>query len=534
MRKLALLLVLLPALALPAGAHAQLPVGAQMEGVEHVGNIPVNGSVGANFKGNYMFVTGTVGSPKTDPGLVSQANYGGLWVYDVSDAENPQLVTHLPVPHYENEDVSVGGDRLLISGDGTLGGSNLVVVDISDPEAPFIEQVINMQLLDEGHTATCVQDCKYAWVAGGGSIAVIRLDGNTQVPKGATPGAQVSNGPGVNGPQPVGSVTVPMPVTGNVEAGDLKVYREFGWSTHDVQVDEAGYAWVVGGHGTIAFDTRPGHYGEDNLLDPTVVARTGPEALADGELSCDGFNEDGTPEEGCEDDGDTLNDFIHHNSWRPDATEFKSRKDKQLKQKGVKPGETVLITEEDIWSRATSATTKGGCETQGSFQTWQVKQLKTTGENEATVKPLDSYTTEFNEFLTDQDDVEGMDLIPTNGFCSSHYFDEQDGLVATAWYEQGTRLLDVRDPTDIKEVGYFMAPDSVVWAAYWSPTDPSIIYVMDHQRGIDVLRVGEGAVAGSEVSAPAVPQWFRADSDARTAVAAPQEHPRFGYVCRMR
>ena len=520
MRNPALLLTLLIALALPASANAQLPVGAQMEGVEHVGNIPVNGSVGANFRGNYMFVTGTLGAPKTDPGLTTQINYGGLWVYDTSDAANPQLVTHLPVPHYENEDVSIGGNRLLISGDGTLGGSNLVVVDISNPEAPFIEQVINMQLLDEGHTATCIQDCKYAWVAGGASIAVLDLDQNAQfeTPEGA-PDVQIQG------------------ASSKVEAGDLfdpaistpeskKPFKEFGWSTHDVQVDEAGYAWVVGGDGTIGFDTRPRHYGADNLLTPTIVARTGPDALNDDELLC---------RADCTDNGDTVNDFIHHNSWRPDARKFRSRKDGALNKPGVKPGETVLITEEDIWSRATQATTKGGCETQGSFQTWQVKQLKTTGENESTVKPLDSYTTEFNEAI-EGDDVEGMDLIPTNGFCSSHYFDEQDGLVATAWYEQGTRLLDVRDPKNIKEVGYFMAPDSVVWASYWSRTDPSIMYVMDHQRGIDVLRVTSDAQGGKEVKAQAVPNWFRLgeQSEARRAVASPEAHPLFGYVCRVR
>ena len=43
-----------------------------------------------------MFVTGTLGAPKTDPGLTTQINYGGLWVYDIRDAANPQLVTHLP------------------------------------------------------------------------------------------------------------------------------------------------------------------------------------------------------------------------------------------------------------------------------------------------------------------------------------------------------------------------------------------------------------------------------------------------------
>ena len=68
------------------------------------------------------------------------------------------------------------------------------------------------------------------------------------------------------------------------EAGNPRAFHEFGWSTHDVQVDEAGIAWVVGGNGTIAFDVSPDAYpvpgkeGAAALLEPTIVARTGPNA----------------------------------------------------------------------------------------------------------------------------------------------------------------------------------------------------------------------------------------------------------------
>jgi len=464
--------------------------------VEHVTTLPAPAGIGANFKGNHMFVTGT----------------SGLWVYDISDADDPQLVSHLPVPHYENEDVSIGGDRLLISGDGTLGGGVLTIVDISDPTAPMIEHVVKAYILGgPGHTATCIQECKYVWVAGSDAIMVLDL---TKLSAG---GAPVS--------------------TSRLRVGDMTSYPDHD-RTHDVQVDDAGYAWVVGDGGTVAFDVRPQSYGSDkgeggtsNLLDPTLVARTGPNALPDSDLS-------DTPMTNGR--GDTVNDFIHHNSWRPNATEFESRKDQHLKKKGVKAGETVLITEEDIWSRASQATTKGGCETQGSFQTWQLKQLKTTEFEQPTLTHLDSFTTEFNELLAKEDDLpNGVDLIPTQGFCSSHYFDEQDGLVAVGWYEQGTRLLDTSDPTNIKQVGYFMAPDSVVWASYWSPTDPSIVYVMDHQRGIDVLRVGSAALRhkAKRVRAPAIPRWFRAGtpiSRKRIATGRAKQHPRFGWVCRVR
>jgi hypothetical protein len=97
----------------------------------------------------------------------------------------------------------------------------------------------------------------------------------------------------------------------------------------------------------------------------------------------------------------------------------------------------------------------------------------------------------------------------------------------------------VRDPTNIKQVGYFMAPDSVVWAAYWSPTDPSIVYVMDHQRGIDVLKVGAATTSkkAKRVRAPAIPRWFRTGtklSGKRLSVAQAKQHRRFGWVCRVR
>ncbi|MCW2990258.1 MAG: hypothetical protein JWM73_852, partial [Solirubrobacterales bacterium] len=449
MRKLTGLLTLL-ALALPAasaGAQAVVPAppGSEAQGVEFLGNIPINGSVGANFKTygdkTYMFVTGALGAAKFDPGLAGGLNYGGLWVYDVStDPESPALVSHLPMPHYESEDVSIGGNRLLISGDGTQGGSNLVVIDISDPTLPTVEKVINMNVLGEGHTATCIQDCHYVWVAGSSTIKVIDLEG--------TPDVDVA--PGVF---PALSAQ-----SKSVEVGSMKKEPQFGWAVHDVQVDDAGIAWVVGGDGTVGFDARPGAYGPANLLKPTVVASTGDDAVNSGGSS------------GLGPDGSTVNDFIHHNTFRPNANLFAPRTDENLMDAGLKPGEKVLITEEDIWSRTTFGTTRGGCKTQGSFQVWQVKQFDGPTTDGAT-KFLGDWKTEYNGLLG-QGRLPTDDVVASEGFCSAHYFDTQKGsgnLTAIAWYAQGTRLLDTSDPAHIKQVGYFMAPDSTVWATYFSP-----------------------------------------------------------------
>lgn len=144
----------------------------------------------------------------------------------------------------------------------------------------------------------------------------------------------------------------------------------------------------------------------------------------------------------------------------------------------------VLITEEDVWSRDTFMT-PAGCESQGSFQTWQVKQYGPTGPDQGTVVNLDAWTTEFIEVVNgDENPLTGNDIVPTNGMCSAHYFDEPWDIVATSWYNQGLRFLNVSDPRNIKEIAYFAAPGQTTWAAYWSPTAADIVYAIDHARGV--------------------------------------------------
>ncbi len=77
-----------------------------------------------------------------------------------------------------------------------------------------------------------------------------------------------------------------------------------------------------------------------------------------------------------------------------------------------------------------------------------------------------------------------------NSFCG-HWFQEHPtfrngGLVAMANYEHGTRLLQVTSKGKIKEVGWFLPIGGATSAAYWV-TD-RIIYAVDYQRGLDILR----------------------------------------------
>ncbi|MGI8660883.1 MAG: hypothetical protein ACR2LH_07615, partial [Thermoleophilaceae bacterium] len=80
--------------------------------------------------------------------------------------------------------------------------------------------------------------------------------------------------------------------------------------------------------------------------------------------------------------------------------------------------------------------------------------------------------------------------------CSAHYFDHRDGLVAAGFYEQGLRLLDVRDPRRIRQVGFHIPRLAMAWGALFAPTDPtgSTVYVLNHTRGIEIVGIDRAAM----------------------------------------
>ena len=81
------------------------------------------GAIGARFSpdGKTMYVTAAT----------------GLFVYDVSDPESPDLKGFLALPHFENEDVDVGDGIVVITNDpsfSTVGA--LYVIDVQRPGQP--------------------------------------------------------------------------------------------------------------------------------------------------------------------------------------------------------------------------------------------------------------------------------------------------------------------------------------------------------------------------------------------------------------
>ena len=112
----------------------------------------------------------------------------------------------------------------------------------------------------------------------------------------------------------------------------------------------------------------------------------------------------------------------------------------------------------------------------------------------------------------------------TSRYCG-HWFSphprfRDGGLVSVAWYEHGTRFVQVGADGRMQEVGWFLRPDGWAWAAYWI-TD-RIVYVTDNHSGIDILRFkGEIPASPEAPRAPASPPPSTSPSTSPTAAAPP-------------
>src|SRR3954449_1206004 len=86
--------------ALPAAALPPEPPLAASSNVHVLDHIPGT-AAGMNFKGHYAFVTG----------------WSGLMGLHIAPPESPKKAGDLPLPHFENEDVDLCGNTLIIVND---------------------------------------------------------------------------------------------------------------------------------------------------------------------------------------------------------------------------------------------------------------------------------------------------------------------------------------------------------------------------------------------------------------------------------
>src|SRR3954463_16799434 len=112
---------LVTASALPAAAVTPEPPLANSSNVHVLDHIPGT-AAGMNFKDHYAFVSG----------------WTGITVLDIAKPDSPQVVARLPLPHFENEDVDLCGNTLIVVNDREAKdiGSVMYVIDIARPTAP--------------------------------------------------------------------------------------------------------------------------------------------------------------------------------------------------------------------------------------------------------------------------------------------------------------------------------------------------------------------------------------------------------------
>ena len=396
-------------------------------------------------------------------------------VYDVSNPVSPRKVGSMPSAQFENEAMNCGErkvsrtrtDRFAMIGvdlyqaspddlehvnTPATGDYELVIVDVSDPTSPHVRS--RVPSTTSTHTVTCIDgtDCRYAYsagddseIAGQGSFSIFDLT-DLDHP------VEVDSDPAASGTQPFRSDAV-------------------GWGGHKWNVDEAGYATHTGAGGSYVYDVR-------DPLHPREVANTG----AAGDSAREGAV-------------NHYNDFIHHNSYRPNARAFRPDAPPSLAN-----GNVLLVTEEDYEDP--------DCSTAGSFQTWHVKRLD---GSDGSIVPLAKVE------LADL----GTHSVPVGTFCSSHWFDyHPSGIVAVGFYGGGTQLIDVTDPTAPTSHGFASWGASEVWDSMWAPVydrkgvataqRTNLVYSVDLVRGLDVYVVdvpgdGIGSVPSVEVgTSPAI------------------------------
>ena len=119
-------------------------------------------------------------------------------------------------------------------------------------------------------------------------------------------------------------------------------------------------------------------------------------------------------------------------------------------------------------------------ERNGAFMTWDASKWRKT----KTFTMIDEYR------MTNGTYADGSPAVNAVG-CSSHWLEahpsfHNGGLVAAAFFEHGTRLIDVSPKGQIEEIGWFMPHGGSTGATYWITDE--ILYSVDYTRGIDILR----------------------------------------------
>ncbi|MDQ4065027.1 MAG: hypothetical protein M3161_03160 [Actinomycetota bacterium] len=153
----------------PAGADGPSPGGMSSDNVEWIKHIPysING-VGGRVVDGYFYTN----------------DQNKVMIFDVSDPINPVLTGFVPMPQqymYSREDLDTNGEIMVVPNDYTASPrepgepglpvktGTLYVIDVEDKSNP---QIIATVPGASQHTASCVLDCRYVYGSAGAIVDI--------------------------------------------------------------------------------------------------------------------------------------------------------------------------------------------------------------------------------------------------------------------------------------------------------------------------------------------------------------------------
>ncbi len=338
------------------------------------------------------------------------------------------------------------------------GATNIAGVYVVDAKDPRDLRLLSFQQLPTGHTTTCINDCRWLWTGGPASTT------HQRDVLGWTFGRPIIVTDLSNPKKPQAHPMKP-----------VDLFRRDGVTaySHDVQVDDAGIAWVSGDGGTRGywtdgrhFDPLQGRARQATALDPIPYAGGGLPASVTGDET-GGFE---------------------HNAWRPVGRRAPGDDPRYRR------GELLLATEEDFGPAADACKDRGQFTIASLAGSYGGEAWKSTPAAPFRL----SVVGKWSPFEKEGSRPPGGPYDPAANFCSAHYFDVDGSTVTYAWYGEGTRFLDISDPANPTQFAYWRPDDGIVWASY---SRGGYVYTADRTRGVDVLRLTNGA--RREVVAPA-------------------------------
>jgi hypothetical protein len=417
---------------------------------------------------------------------------GGLNVWSLKDPEHPLFSASIPTAqlvepidehshgvadtaarYWEGENMTVDSARKLVfmardprsfgNNNHPNGRSGLYIVDVKDPWHP---RVLDYVWVPAGHTATCINDCRYLWVQGP-----------------ANNGSHVSGQPqdiaGVLHPEwrgvPIYVVDVRDPSHPYVYAQPVDLKRDNNTTdyTHSTDVDQDGIAWTSGFGGVRGFYTRGFHHDVTTNTDRYATA-TDPIPYAGGSMHSN--------------DPVFATNILEHNSFH--FTQARSDHTSPTVT-SASTGETFrktdlqFVTQENVVNCTTSSGGGSGLfnivDLAGSYDGQDWDPALSYASNRFYLRTISTYSAKNNPGAL------------ATGSCSAHWFTVLGNMVAIAFYAQGVRVLDTSDPASIQQVGYARIPSvsggvqtaQNTSAAYWHD---GYIYTADYSRGVDVFK----------------------------------------------